>query len=50
MADTLILAGDIGGTKSHLGVFHGDPGAPVLVAERRRDQQVAPGAREAAVG
>lgn len=34
MSDKLILAGDIGGTKSNLGLFHGDPGAPELLLER----------------
>lgn len=39
MSDALILAGDIGGTKSHLGIFRGDPGAPELVAERRYENR-----------
>ncbi len=34
MSEDLILAGDIGGTKSNLGLFKGPPEAPVAVVER----------------
>lgn len=34
MSDALILAGDIGGTKSNLACFRGTPDAPETVAER----------------
>lgn len=34
MSDTLVLAGDIGGTKSNLAFFRGAPDAPETVAER----------------
>lgn len=34
MSDTLVLAGDIGGTKSNLAFFRGAPNAPETVAER----------------
>lgn len=34
MSENLILAGDIGGTKSNLGLFRGSPEAPEAVAER----------------
>lgn len=34
MSDTLVLAGDIGGTKSNLAFFRGAPGAPETVLER----------------
>ena len=40
---TVILAGDIGGTKSHLGLFRVDNGTPTLLREHRyatRDFQV----------
>ncbi|WP_296768879.1 glucokinase [Thiobacillus sp.] len=34
MSDTLVLAGDIGGTKSSLAFFRGSPNAPEAVTER----------------
>lgn len=34
MSDALVLAGDIGGTKSNLAIFRGAPDAPETVAER----------------
>ncbi len=34
MSDTLVLAGDIGGTKSNLAFFRGAPGAPETLLER----------------
>lgn len=34
MSDALVLAGDIGGTKSNLAFFRGAPDAPEIVAER----------------
>ncbi len=34
MSEPLVLAGDIGGTKSNLALFRGSPGAPQSVAER----------------
>ncbi len=34
MSESLVLAGDTGGTKSNLALFRGSPGAPRAVAER----------------
>ncbi len=31
----VILAGDVGGTKTHLGLFHIENGAPILLREHR---------------